>query len=89
MKKALKVLGVVSIGFGCIATVLCLFPMGIFFAVLSGFLGMLCSTIYIFIDNKYDLSNKRITPGVIGIILSSIPILLIVLFNFITHFQQQ
>ena len=89
MKRNLKILGSVSIVLGCVASFLCLFPEYIFFAVIAGFLGMLTSTIYVFIDYKYDLSRKKFTPGVIGIILSSVPIVLIVLFNFITHFKNQ
>ena len=83
MIRTLKVLGVVSVGFGTIATLLCFFPLGIFFAILSGFFGMLFSTAYIFIDFRYQISTKKITPGLIGIALSSVPILLIMIHNFI------
>ncbi len=85
MIKILKILGVLSIIFGGIAALMCLFPMGIFFAVFAGFLGMLCSTAYIFIDFRYQLGNQKISPGVIGIALSSIPIVLILIANFSHH----
>jgi hypothetical protein len=83
--KTLKIFGFLSIVFGVIASLLCLFPMGIFFAVFAGFLGMIFSTTYIFIDFRYQISTQRFTPGLIGIILSSVPVVLIVIANFSHH----
>lgn len=78
MEKRLKVLGIVSVSLGLIATLLCIIPLGIFFAILAGFLGLIVSTIYIFIDTKHQINTKRITPGVIGMLLSSTPILFMI-----------
>ena len=88
-KHKLRILGLISILLGCIASVLCLFPDLFFFAVIVAFFGMLISTIYIFIDYKYDINKKIFTAGVLGMLLSSLPILIIVAFNFITHFKNQ
>ncbi len=85
MQKSLRVFGFLSIGFGSIAALLCLFPLGIFFAVFAGFLGMLSSTVYIFVGSRYQIDSKKLTPGLIGIALSSIPIVLIVIANFTHH----
>lgn len=90
MRKTLKVLGILSIAFGVAAALLCVLPFGIkgiFFAVIAGFFGMLCSTSYIFIDGKYQITEKKITPGVIGILLCSIPVLLIFAFKIIHHYN--
>jgi hypothetical protein len=76
MEKRLKILGYVSISLGILAAVLCITPMpfAVLFAVLSGFFGLLCSSIYIFIDTRNEINTKKFTPGIIGMILSSIPI---------------
>jgi hypothetical protein len=81
MKKKLKVIGICSLVLGGIAALLCVIgiPFAVFFAVLTGFLGTICSTIYIFIDTRYEINTKKITPGIVGLILSSIPILLILI----------
>ena len=86
MIKTLKIFGIFSILLGGIAALLCMIPLGIkglFFALIAGFFGMICSTAYIFIDSRYQLSTKKITPGVIGILLSSVPIVLIIVFKII------
>jgi len=79
MENKIKIIGVCSIVLGSIAALLCIIPIssGVFFAVLTGFLGTICSSIYIFIDTRNEINTKKITPGVIGLILSSIPIVLI------------
>ncbi|MGQ0827637.1 MAG: hypothetical protein ACT4ON_04495 [Bacteroidota bacterium] len=79
MEKKIKVIGICSLILGSIAALLCIVPVpaGVFFAVLVGFLGTICSSIYIFIDTRYEINTKKITPGVIGLLLSSIPIVLI------------
>jgi len=84
MKKRLKILSISSISLGVLAAGLSLltfvisFPFAFFFAILIGFLGLISSTFYIFIDTKYQINTKRFTPGVIGMILSSTPILFMI-----------
>ncbi len=79
MEKKLKIIGGFSLTFGSIAALLCIIPFGVFYAILAGFFGMICSSIYIFIDTRNEINTKKITPGVIGLILSSIPVLLILI----------
>ena len=86
-KHKLRILGFISILLGCIASALCLFPDLFFYAVIVAFFGMLLSTIYVFIDYKYDINKKNFTAGVFGMLLSSLPILIVVALNFITHFK--
>lgn len=76
MEKRLRILGYISIGLGVISALLCMVPLGVFFAVLTGFFGMIFSSIYVFIDTKNEINKKRFTPGILGMILSSIPIIL-------------
>ena len=87
MQKKLKVLGIVSLIIGSIAALLCLFPMGLIVALPVGFIGMIVSGIYVFIDTKNDVTNKKITPGIIGMLLSSIPVLFILLFIILGSFK--
>jgi nicotinamide riboside transporter PnuC len=76
LDKKLKIIGNTSITLGIIAALLCITPIsfGVFFAILAGFFGMIMSSIYIFIDTKHEFNTKKLTPGIIGMMLSSIPI---------------
>ena len=87
MQKKIKLLGIISIVIGSIAALLCLSPVTLIYSLPVGFIGMVCSCIYIFIDTRDELSTKKFTPGVIGVLLSSIPVLLIVTFTIIHHFK--
>lgn len=89
MRKKIKVLGIVSILIGAVTALLCLFPSvhGLFIALPFGFAGMVCSGIYIFIDTKNEINDKTFTPGIIGLLLSSTPVLLILAFIIINHFK--
>ena len=89
MEKKFKILGTASIVIGSITSFLCISPIG-GSAILSlpvGFLGMVCSCIYIFIDTQKEINTKRFTPGVIGFLLNSTPVLLILSFTIINHFK--
>jgi hypothetical protein len=83
LKKKLKIIGYICVGFGIIAAFLCIAPVlgitrfsfGVFYAILSGFLGMVTSAIYVFIDTRNEINKNRFTAGVLGMILSSVPII--------------
>jgi hypothetical protein len=87
MLKNIKFLGVIAIIAGSISTLLCLIPMGFVIALPVGFIGMIISGVYVFIDTKTDLNKKKITPGIIGMLLSSVPVLFILLFTIIRYFK--
>lgn len=80
MEKRLKIIGYISLTLGVLAALLCITPVpfGVFYAMLAGFLGLIVSSIYIFIDTRNEINTKKITPGVIGMMLSSIPVLFMV-----------
>lgn len=86
-EKKIKILGTLSIILGVGAAVLCLFPKGIIIALPLGFLGMISSSIYIFVDTKEQVNSKKITPGIISMVLSSIPVLLILAFTIINNIK--
>lgn len=90
MQKKIKLLGIVSIVIGSITALLCITPIS-GSAILSlpiGFIGMICSCIYIFFDTKKEINTTSFTPGIIGLLLSSTPVLLILTFTIISHFRQ-
>jgi uncharacterized membrane protein HdeD (DUF308 family) len=76
LQKKIKLLGIASIIIGCITTLLCVTTIqGLFYAIPFGFVGMICSGVYVFIDTRNEINKKKITPGIIGLILSSTPVL--------------
>jgi len=77
MKKTVRILGITSLLLGISATAICFFPYGIFIGLMIGFVGMILSTISIFLDMKHEINTKKITPGLIGMFLSSVPVLII------------
>lgn len=89
LKRRLNILGIFSIIIGSIAALLCITTIqSFFYAIPLGFIGMVCSGLYVFIDTRNEINSKKITPGIIGMILSSIPVLLIVTFMIIHHFNK-
>jgi energy-converting hydrogenase Eha subunit C len=87
MQKKIKLLGIISIIIGSISALLCLSPRTLILALPVGFIGMICSCVYVFIDTRDGINSKKITLGVIGVILSSIPVLLILTFTIIHYFK--
>lgn len=77
MQKKIKILGIASVAIGIIAILLILVPYGLFLSLPVGFLGMILSTIYVYLDTKYSINTKKLTAGLIGMLLSSIPILIV------------
>ena len=84
MQQKIKILGILSIGIGFLSAALIFFGMkGLFLSLPVGFLGMVCYCIYIFLDSKHSINKNKFTAGVIGVILNSIPILLIMVLVFL------
>ena len=87
IQKKLKLLGIVSLILGSLAALCCLLPTGIILALPFGFFGLIASSIYIFIDTRDEINTSKITPGIISMVLSSIPVLLILSVIIINHFK--
>jgi len=77
MIKTLRVLGILAILFGLIASisVFIINPYWPFIPVISGFLGFLMSSIYVFINSRNQSNQGFFNPGLIGMLLSSVPII--------------
>lgn len=87
MEKKIKILGIAALSLGAIASILCILPYGLVLSLPMGFLGMISSTIYVYFDAKHQINTKKITPGIIGILLSSIPIILILVIIIMSRFK--
>lgn len=84
MQQRIKILGIASIGIGIISSALILFGIkGLFLSLPVGFIGMVCSCTYIFFDTKYSINKAKFTLGVLGVILNSIPIVLVMILVFV------
>jgi len=77
MQKQLKIIGTIAIIIGIVSSVLAINPYFLIFALPLSIIGIITSVIYIFIDTKYQVNTNKTTPGVIGIILNSIPVLIV------------
>lgn len=89
-EKKIKLLGIISLIIGVLVALISIYPTSrsLFIALPLGFIGMLCSSAYIYIDTTHSINSKKITPGIIGIVLNSIPVLIILVFiiyNFLNH----
>ena len=80
MERQLKILGIVCLVLGTLATLFCVMPYGTFYAIPVGFFGMISSTIYVYLDTKHNVNRRRFTAGIAGMVLSSVPILLVLFF---------
>lgn len=88
IEKKLKILGFVSLIIGGLTALLCFNPRLLVFALPLGFAGMVCSSIYVYIDTKNEINTRKLTPGIIGLLLSSSPVLLILAFIVINYFNR-
>ena len=88
LQKKLKILGITSLIIGSITAILCISTIqGLFYAIPFGFFGMIGSGVYIFIDTRNEINKKKITPGVIAMILSSTPVIFMLLLMIIARFK--
>ena len=76
MEKRLKILGIVCLLFGVITFLVSFYSLKIGMPI--GFLGMVLSSIYVFYDTKHQFNTRIFTPGIIGMLLSSTPVLVVI-----------
>lgn len=74
--KLYKIAGILSIVFGLLSA-LCLMSLRtVPAAIMLSMAGFVFSTVNIFIDSKYMIHDRKYPLGYIGLILSSLPVLL-------------
>ncbi|MBI2271965.1 MAG: hypothetical protein HYU69_16620 [Bacteroidetes bacterium] len=87
MVKTINILGNISIIIGLIAAILCAVPFGIFYAITTGFVGFLCTTVYIGLNTRHQVNTKKLNPGIIALLLNSVPLLYILIGIIITKLK--
>ena len=81
--KLFKISGYLSISFGLFSCLILLFPNFVFLSLIFSFLGFIFSVINTFLNAKYEINKGWFSIGYIGMLLSSIPILILFsLFSF-------
>lgn len=75
-----KISGYASVIFGAAAALTLINPFWLFFALLFAIIGFIFSTINIYINAKYEVSKSNYCLGHIGVILSSIPVIVLLIF---------
>jgi hypothetical protein len=89
MEKFTRLAGLAALLLGLIAAALTglylASPVTIFMfiALICGMLGFLTSCAYIILNQRYPVSVHIITPGMVGLILSSAPVIYILIMNII------
>ena len=67
----------VTLGIACCA---CLInPSYLFFTLLFSIIGFIFSTINIYLNTKYEITKKTFSLGYIGMILSSVPVIFLLI----------
>lgn len=86
--KLYKLSGYLSIVFGALC---CLFivllvitnnPLFLMLSLLNTFLGFICSITNIFLNTRHEITPKKLTTGFAGLILSSVPVVFLMILIF-------
>ena len=70
-----KLSGIVSVIFGTLSCLILINPLLILFALLASIIGFVFSTMNIYINAKYEITKKPLSIGYVGLVLSSFPII--------------
>ena len=80
-----KLSGILSLIFGTLSCLILMNPYLILFALLSAIIGFVFSTINIYINAKYEITKKSFSLGYIGMMLSSFPVIFLLVIIFRGH----
>lgn len=80
-----KLSGILSLLFGTISCLILINPLLILFSLLSAIIGFVFSTINIYINAKYEITKKSFSLGYVGMILSSFPVIFLMVIIFRSH----
>jgi hypothetical protein len=85
MEKITKLIGSLALFLGIAATALTVIflikpiAFSIFLAILCGLFGFISSSAYVMLNLRYQVTDKKLTPGLMGLFLSSAPVLYIII----------
>lgn len=77
-----KLSGIVSVVFGLGACLTLINPFYLFFSLLFAIIGFIFSTINIYLNAKYEITKGSFSLGYIGVVLSSIPVIFLMVLIF-------
>lgn len=77
-----KLSGFLSIAFGLTASLTLINPYLLFYSLLSAIIGFVFSTINIYLNAKYEITKSFFSLGYIGVVLSSIPVIFLMVLIF-------
>lgn len=77
-----KLSGFLSIAFGLTASLTLINPYLLFYSLLSAIIGFVFSTINIYLNAKYEITKSFFSLGYIGVVLSSIPVVFLMVLIF-------
>lgn len=78
-----KITGYLSLFFGILATLSCFNIVYLFAGLLCAIAGFIASIMNIFISTKYDISRRIITNSHVGMVLSSVPVIYLLIIIFV------
>jgi hypothetical protein len=70
-----KLSGILSLVFGTLSCLILIKPYLLIFALLSAIIGFIFSTLNIYMNAKYEITKKAFSVGYIGMMLSSFPVI--------------
>jgi len=78
-----KLSGIVSLIFGVLSCFILLKPQFLKFSLLAAIIGFTFSTINVYLNTKFEITKNGFSIGYIGMILSSFPVifLMVLIFN--------
>lgn len=81
MLKYLPLIGWGGLVFGIITAIFAFMPGSlVFISIFSMLPGFLLSSLYVMMSTRNDITTPKFNPGYIGMLLSSIPLILIIYF---------
>ena len=72
-----KLSGYLSVVFGVSCCLWLINPVYLFFALLFAIIGFIFSTINIYLNAKYEITKSNFSIGYIGMVLSSVPVIVL------------
>lgn len=79
-----KVSGYLSVVFGAAASLTLINPFYLFFSLLFAIIGFVFSTVNIYLNAKYEIAKSNFSLGYVGVVLSSIPVVFLMVLIFRT-----
>ncbi len=77
-----KLSGILSVVFGGAACLTLINPYYLFFSLLFAIIGFVFSTVNVYLNAKYEISERKFILGHVGVILSSIPVIFLLILIF-------